>query len=223
MSDRAARLDIISDAICPWCYIGKRQLERAMALIDPAALRLEVHWRPYQLNPDMPQAGLPRAEYRARKFGAAKAAGLDQRITEAAAAVGLAFRTDLMTRTPNTVAAHRLAWWAERLGGAALQDRIIEAMFRAYFVEGLDVGDHGVLAALAASAGMAADAATAFLAGSEGRDAVVAEDAAARAAGLNGVPTFAMEGHVLFSGAVPAETMAEAFLSAWKVLRRRAA
>jgi predicted DsbA family dithiol-disulfide isomerase len=223
MSDRVARLDIISDAICPWCYIGKRQLERALSLIDPALLRLEVHWRPYQLNPDMPQAGQPRAEYRARKFGAAKAAELDLRITEAAAAVGLAFRTDLMTRTPNTVAAHRLAWWAERQGGVALQDRLIEAMFRGYFVEGRDIGDHAALAALAASAGMAAGSAAAFLSGGEGLTEVLAEDAAARAAGLNGVPTFAMEGHVLFSGAVPAETMAEALLSACKVLRQRAA
>ncbi len=217
-----ARIDIVSDAICPWCYIGKRQLERAMALIDPAELTLEVHWRAYQLNPDMQAAGLPRSEYRARKFGAAKAAELDRNITQAAAGVGLAFRTDLMQRTPNTVAAHRLAWFAARQGTQA-QDAVIEAMFRGYFIEGRDIGDHDVLATLAAEAGLAEDAVAAFLAGTEGRAEVLAEDQGARASGLNGVPTFAMEGHVLFSGAVPAEAMAEAFLSAWKVLRQRAA
>jgi predicted DsbA family dithiol-disulfide isomerase len=217
-----ARLDIVSDAICPWCYIGKRQLERAMALIDPAELVLEVHWRAYQLNPDMPAKGLPRSEYRARKFGAAKAAELDRRITETAAGVGLGLRTDLMQRTPNTVAAHRLAWFAGRLG-SRVQDAVIEAMFRGYFIEGRDIGDAAVLTDLAEEAGLARDPVANFLAGCEGREEVLAEDRGARASGLSGVPTFAMEGHVLFSGAVPAETMAEAFLSAWKVLGQRAA
>jgi predicted DsbA family dithiol-disulfide isomerase len=223
MTPSAARIDIISDAICPWCYIGKRQLERAVALLDPAELRLEVHWRAFQLNPDMPAGGLPRTEYRARKFGAERAAELDQRITATAAGVGLAFRTDLMQRTPNTVDAHRLAWFAGRTGGPAAQDAVVEAMFRGYFVEGLDVGDRAVLAGLAEGTGLDGAAVTAFLAGTEGRAEVLAEDAGARNAGLSGVPTFAMEGHVLFSGAVPAETMAEAFVSAWKVLRKRAA
>jgi predicted DsbA family dithiol-disulfide isomerase len=223
MTQDVARIDIVSDAICPWCYIGKRQLERAITLIDPAELTLDIHWRAFQLNPDMPAGGLPRADYRARKFGAARAAELDRRITETAAGVGLAFRTDLMRRTPNTVDAHRLAWFAERQGGPAVQDAVIEAMFRDYFIGGRDIGDHAVLLDAAAEAGLEAEAVARFLAGEEGRAEVLAEDRGAREAGLTGVPTFAMEGHVLFSGAVPAETMAEAFLSAWKVLRLRAA
>jgi predicted DsbA family dithiol-disulfide isomerase len=217
-----ARIDIVSDAICPWCYIGKRQLERAIAMLDPAEITLDIHWRPYQLNPDMPAGGMPRTEYRARKFGAAKAVELDQRITQAAAAVGLGFRTDLMQRTPNTVDAHRLAWFAER-SGTAMQDAVIEAMFRGYFIEGRDIGDRATLAELAEEAGLNRATVETFLAGTGGRAEVIEEDRAARASGLNGVPTFAMEGHILFSGAMPADTMAEALVSAWKVLGKRAA
>src|SRR5476651_2375979 len=94
------RIDIVSDAICPWCYVGKRQLERALAILAQEGLEFQVHWNPFQLNPDMPKEGRDRGAYRAWKFGSAeKAAELDQRITEAAANAGLAFRTDLMTRT----------------------------------------------------------------------------------------------------------------------------
>ncbi len=142
----------MSDAICPWCYIGKRQLERALAILADEGLNFQVHWNPFQLNPDMPKEGRDRAAYRAWKFGSAeKAAALDQRITEAAAAVGLAFRTDLMTRTPNTIDAHRLIWFAGQNGD---QDAAMEAVFKAYFIDGRDIGDHGVLADCAAEAGL---------------------------------------------------------------------
>src|SRR5271168_2256007 len=101
------RLDIISDAICPWCYVGKRQLERAIPILARDGLHFEVHWHAFQLNPDMPETGVDRQEYRLAKFGSAeRLREMDQRITEAAAAVGLGFRTDLMRRTPNTIAAH---------------------------------------------------------------------------------------------------------------------
>ena len=146
------RIDIVSDAICPWCYIGKRQLERALATLAEEGLTFQVHWNPFQLNPDMPKEGRDRAAYRAWKFGSAeKSAALDQRITEAAAAVGLAFRTDLMTRTPNTIDAHRLIWFAGQHGD---QDAAMEAVFKAYFIEGRDIGDHAVLADCAAEAGL---------------------------------------------------------------------
>ena len=218
--DAVASIAVVSDAICPWCYIGKRQLERALAELAAEGLRFAVEWLPYQLNPDMPAGGLPRAEYRARKFGSAeRGRQLDARVTEAAAAVDLPFRMDLIPRTPNTVAAHRLAWFAHETD-PALQDAVVEAMFRAYFLEGRDIEDRAVLTECAASAGL--DAA-AFLAGDEGHAEVLAQDAAARGAGLSGVPTFVMERHVLFSGAMPASDMAEAFRSAWSVLSKRAA
>ena len=107
------QIDIVSDTICPWCYIGKRHLEHALTTLAEEGLTFQVHWNPFQLNPDMPTEGRDRASYRAWKFGSAsKAAALDRRITEAAANVGLEFRTDLMTRTPNTIDSHRMIWFA---------------------------------------------------------------------------------------------------------------
>jgi predicted DsbA family dithiol-disulfide isomerase len=218
---KPGRIDVISDAVCPWCFIGKRQMERALALLAPEGLQFEVHWRPYQLTPDMPAGGLPRDEYRKLKFGSLeRSRELDARVTAAAAGAALEFHLDRQKRTPNTLDAHRAIWLAERAG---VQDAVVEALFRAYFIEGSDIGDYAVLADRAAAAGMNRDSVLAALARDDGREEVLTEDASARAAGLNGVPTFVMERHVLFSGAVPAETMAEAFRSAWKVLRSRAA
>jgi predicted DsbA family dithiol-disulfide isomerase len=223
----SGRIDIISDAICPWCYVGKRQLERALPVLAGQGLELEVHWHPYQLNPDMPRAGVDRAEYRRAKFGDPdRIRQIDARVGEAFAAVGLDFRPDRMRRTPNTVAAHRVIWLAAQRGvqdaaQRGVQDAVVEALFRAYFTEGQDIGDAATLDAVAAAAGLSGVAE--FLAGEEGLDTVLAEDAAARRAGIDGVPCFTMEGHVLFSGAMPAETMAQAFTRAWGILRQRAA
>ena len=198
-----ARIDVISDVICPWCWIGKRQLDLAL---DGAGSRFDVHFRPFQLNPDMPEEGVPRAEYRAAKFGsAARGAELDAQVAEVGRGVGLEFRHDLMQRTPNTVRAHRLLAWAAGPGQAALK----EALMRAYFAQGQDIGDPDVLAAIAAAQGL--DGADAFLA-SDALDAQVrAEDLAFRRLGINGVPSFALDGQVLFSGALPAARMAGAF------------
>ena len=210
-----ARLDVISDAICPWCYIGKRQMERALPAV--AGVEFRVLWRPFQLNPDMPAEGVDRATYRLAKFGSAeRSAALDEQVAQAGEAVGLEFRFDRMRRTPNTVDAHRVIRLADDAG---VQDQVVEALFRAYFVEGQDLSDHAVLAEAASSAGMDRVAVRRDLAGEAGRPEVLEEDAAARRAGLSGVPTFALDGHVLFSGAVPAETMAEALTKAHRVLR----
>jgi predicted DsbA family dithiol-disulfide isomerase len=215
------RIDIVSDAICPWCYIGKRQLERALAMLETEGLRFSVHWNPFQLNPEMPEEGRDRAAYRAWKFGSAeKAAALDARITEAAAGVGLAFRTDLMRRTPNTIKAHRLIWFAGQRG---VQDAAMESVFKAYFVLGQDIGEASVLAACAAEAGLGAEEAAAFLAGEVAEREMRAADQAAREAGVNGVPSFFLDGYGLFSGAMPAETMASALRRGREVLRQRAA
>ena len=197
----ARRIDVISDAICPWCWIGKRQLEAALAMLD---IPFTVHWRPYQLNPDMPVEGVARAEYRAKKFGSeTRGAELDANVAASGRAVGLEFRHDLMLRTPNTIAAHRLIRWAgER------QNDMVEALFRGYFQEGKDIGDHAVLAAIAAGLGL--DAA-AFLASDEFDMEVRAEDANFRRIGISGVPSFALDGAVMFSGAYPAEHMAQIF------------
>ncbi|MEA2738125.1 MAG: hypothetical protein QOH05_1432 [Acetobacteraceae bacterium] len=202
------RIDIVSDAICPWCYVGKRQLERALATLAAEGLTFDVHWNPFQLNPDMPKEGRDRASYRALKFGSAeKSAALDQRITEAAAAVGLAFRTDLMTRTPNTIDAHRLIWFAGQHGD---QDAAMEAVFKAYFIDGRDIGDHAVLADCAVQAGLRRQDVVEFLAGDLADKEMRAADQAARQAGVSGVPSFFLDGYSLFSGAMPADTIADA-------------
>ncbi len=215
------RLDIISDAICPWCYIGKRQVERALPRLAEQGLNFAIHWHPFQLNPDMAAEGVDRREYRLKKFGSEeRIAEMDRRIVEAAAGVGLDFHPELMRRTPNTVAAHRVIWLAERMG---VQDAVVERLFRGYFCEGADIGDEEALATLAAEAGMVRGLVLDFLSGDGGRQDVLSEDAMARGSGLNGVPSFVMRGHLLFSGAVSADAMVEAFAKAWRILEARAA
>jgi predicted DsbA family dithiol-disulfide isomerase len=213
------RIDIVSDTICPWCYIGKRHLEQALTLLAEEGLAFQVHWNPFQLNPDMPKEGRDRATYRAWKFGSAeKAAALDQRLSEAAAAAGLGFRTDLMTRTPNTIDSHRLIWFGGQNGA---QDAVMEAVFKAYFIEGRDIGNHDVLADCAAEAGLSRRAVLDFLASDDAAAAMRAADQAAREAGVSGVPSFFLDGYSLFSGAMPAQTIAAALRRGHAILRQQ--
>jgi predicted DsbA family dithiol-disulfide isomerase len=214
-------IDVISDVICPWCYIGKRQMDTARDTLATQGLRFDVRWHPFQLNPDMPEAGMDRQTYRRMKFGdGARSTDMDTRLTEAGAAVGIDFRFDRIRRTPNTLAAHRTL----RLAGLhGSQHALAEVLFHAYFTEGQDIGDPAVLAACAAQVGLDADGVATMLAGDEGREAIEASAAAAREAGISGVPSFVMQGHVLFSGAVPADTMVEAFGRAWRILSANAA
>jgi predicted DsbA family dithiol-disulfide isomerase len=223
MSDSPAglRIDIVSDAICPWCYIGKRQLERALATLAEEGLHFSIHWNPFQLNPDMPKEGRDRASYRLMKFGnPERVREIDERVTGAAANVGLDFRLDQIERTPNTLDAHRLVWLA---GREDKQDPVVEALFTAYFTQGRDIGDHEVLADCAAQAGMDQAAVADFLAGDVAAKEMLAADRAAREAGVNGVPSFFLDGYGLYSGAMPAETMAEALRKGNQILRQRAA
>lgn len=215
------RIDVISDVICPWCYIGKRHLERALDLLEKQHLRFTVAWHPFQLNPDMPREGVERASYRIAKFGSAeRARQIDERITETATTVGLEFHLERLTRTPNTLDAHRVIRLAGQKG---VQDHVVEALFEAYFCNGADIGNAEVLADLGAKGGLQRDDVTALLAGDTGLREVAAGDQMARNAGIQGVPSFALQGHVLFSGAVPAEEMAQSFRRAWEILKNRAA
>lgn len=215
------RIDVISDAICPWCYIGKRQLERALDLMAAHHCNVTVAWHPFQLNPEMPPEGVEREKYRIAKFGSLeRSRQLDQRITETAATVGLEFHLDRLTRTPNTVNAHRLIRFAGQRG---VQDAVVEELFEGYFCNGADIGDSKILADIGAEGGLDRAEVLALLAGDEGRKEVLAADQMARTAGIQGVPSFALQGHVLFSGAVPAEEMAQTFRRAWEILKNRAA
>ena len=210
-------IDVISDAICPWCWIGKAHLAAALEELSRDGLEFRVRWRPFQLNPDMPAEGVARDEYRAAKFGSLeRSRELDAQVADAGRAAGVAFRHDLIRRTPNTVAAHRVIRAAEE---ADVQDAVVEALFRAYFQQGRDIGDAAELDAVAAEAGLPGMAA--MLATEAHRDAVLAEDMAARRGGISGVPSFLMDRHLLFSGAMPGPRMAEAFRQAHAILTSR--
>jgi len=204
-------VEIISDAICPWCFVAKRRFEKAAARL-PQGVKLAVHWRPFELNPDMPPEGMDRVAYRSRKFGSWEhSQGLDAQVAAVGAEEGIAFHHERIERTPNTFNPHRLVWLAEREG---VQDAVIEAIFRAYFVEGRDIGDRSVLADLAAGAGIARETAEAFLAGDEGADQVRAAESAALRRGVSGVPTFVITGRPAFSGAQRTELMLAHLLDA---------
>jgi predicted DsbA family dithiol-disulfide isomerase len=212
-------IDVISDAICPWCWIGKANLDSALEELRADGKEFRIRWRPFQLNPDMPAEGVERDAYRAAKFGSAeRGRELDAQVADAGRSAGLAFRHDLMRRTPNTVAAHRVIRMAEPAG---VQHAVVDALFRAYFQEGRDIGDAATLAEVAGTAGLAADAVAAMLAGEEGLDAVLAEDMSARRAGISGVPSFLMDRYLLFSGAMPGPRMADAFRRADAILTER--
>lgn len=196
-SDSLVSVEVWSDPICPWCFIGKRRLAKAVAGLD-----VQVVWRPFQLNPDMPRDGMPRADYRAAKFGSlARSRELEARVEEVGREEGIAFAFDRVARTPNTFDAHRLLRRALRTG---TQEVVAEALFRAYFLEGRDLGDPAVLAGLGGGP----------LAGDEEAEEVRREEAEGRALGIQGVPFFVIGRRVGLSGAHPPEVLREAILDA---------
>jgi predicted DsbA family dithiol-disulfide isomerase len=223
---QTAKLEIVSDTICPWCYIGKRRLEAALPVLAAEGLAFDVHWRPFQLNPDLPKAGLDRRAYRSAKFGSwEKSQALDAQVAAAGAADGLAFHHKLMAKTPNTVASHILVGLAYELGGAALQDRVVESVFAGYFTAGRDVGDPEVLADIGAGVGLDRGTILAAIADPARQAVVIADERLAHSLGLNGVPSFVLDGRYLFSGAQPVGAIVRALreASAVSALQRRSA
>jgi predicted DsbA family dithiol-disulfide isomerase len=212
-SDAKATLaiEVISDAICPWCWIAKRRLDRAIAAISPD-VTASVTWRPFELNPDMPKAGVDRRAYRSAKFGSWQhSQALDAQVAAAGRLEGLVFKHDKMERTPNTVDAHRLIWLAGQQGK---QDVVVEGLFAAYFNEGRDVGDPNVLADVGASAGLNRAKVLAMLASDEGQAQVRSELQRAVNLRVSGVPTVLVDGVPLFSGAIRADLMEAALRTA---------
>ena len=197
-----ARLEIVSDAICPWCFVSKRRLERALTLLASEGLRFAVSWRPFQLNPDMPKEGMDRRVYRPR---ATPQQCDDAQVAAVGAQEGIMFRHDLIARTPNTFDAHRLVWLGER---NSVQDAVVEGIFRAYFVDGRDIGDPEVLTDLGADAGMSRADVQAMLASDEGSAEVSEGELTARHLGAQGLPSAVLNGQLIFSGALRAEIMA---------------
>ena len=195
-------LEVVSDTICPWCYVGKRRLETALATVGDD-IAFEVRWRPFELNPDMPQGGLDRKSYRSAKFGSwAKSLELDAQVNAAGASEGLYFHHERIEKTPNTLASHVLINLA---GGTGAQSDVVEALFRAYFVEGGDVGDPAVLAAIGAKVGLDPTVVEQAVADEEQRAVVKAEARAFAQSGISGVPTVLLNRFSLFSGAQPPE------------------
>jgi predicted DsbA family dithiol-disulfide isomerase len=202
------QVDIVSDVICPWCYIGKRRFDRAVAAVG-GRHRVAVTWRPFQLNPDMPIEGMARAPYLEAKFGdAARAGAFLARIEAAGAAEGIALAFERIVRTPNTIEAHRLIRLGQRL---ERQDAVVEALFEGYFTQGADIGDRATLVGLAERAGLPASEVEPYLAGERDRELVLGEDDAARRMGINGVPCFILQEQYAISGAQEPDVLVEAF------------
>ena len=195
------RIDIVSDVICPWCFIGKRRLERA--LTQRPELSPDLAWRPFQLNPDMPPEGMDRQAYLAAKFGgAAHADRIYAAVVQAGATVDIPFAFDRIRRTPNTRDAHRLIRYAAAADAA---EAVVEGLFQSYFIEGRDIGTSGVLAEIAGEAGLDAKEVGEWLDSSAEVEQVLAEDRGARRLGINAVPCFIFEGQYAVSGAQEAE------------------
>jgi len=204
---KKVRLDVVSDVICPWCYIGKRRLEKALAELQPE-FDVQVSWLPFQLNPDMPAEGVPRAEYRRAKFGSLeKSQALDARVAGEARGEGLEFAFERMQRTPNTFLAHRLIDLAQREGCG---EAVVEAVFRAYFLEARDTGDRQVLLGIAAAAGLQREAVEAALADEAGAARLAGEERSMRELGISGVPFFIIDRRFGVSGAQPPEALVDA-------------
>ncbi len=213
---RKITVDIVSDTVCPWCYVGKRRFEEALAN-RPPDLDVYVGWRPFQLNPDMPAEGMDRRDYLAAKFGGdERAEHVYSAIREAGESTGLDFDFSAMPRQPNTLDSHRLIDRAGRAaegsgGRTGLQDAVVERLFRACFMEGRDIGDRETLVELAADAGMDADETRAYLASDEDAERIRQEDLMARQMGIQGVPCFIVNRQYAVSGAQEPAVFLKAF------------
>jgi predicted DsbA family dithiol-disulfide isomerase len=201
-------IDVYSDVICPWCFVGKHRLEKALAAVKDR-FEARVTWHPFELNPDMPKEGLNRKEYRSAKFGSwEKSLALDEQVKKAGEGEGINFRHDLMERTPNTFDAHKLILLAGREG---VQDKVAAAVFNGYFVEGKDVGDRETLIAIATAARMDAEKVKTFFESEESTNAVNEAKEKGRELRINSVPNFIINNLVSFSGAQSVETFIMAF------------
>lgn len=202
---REVVIEVASDVICPWCYIGKRRLEKALELAK-GEVQARVRWLPFQLNPDMPPGGIARADYRKAKFGSIeRGRELDARVAGEGRGEGIAFAFERMQRTPNTVAAHRLIELAQRQDAAA---PVVDALFKAYFEDAEDIGEAGVLRRIAEAAGVRGWPQDAD------EKQVAALEASVRGLGISAVPTFIFDRKFGISGAHPPDALVAALREA---------
>ena len=207
MSETAAQpisIDVVSDAVCPWCFVGKRKLDVALKIIE---LPVEVNWRPYQLDPTIPLGGISRLEYMSKKFGPEKIAQIHERLEGVGAEVGIHFNFDKIQRSPNTLDAHRLIRWSQSSGR---QTDVVDRLFNLYFVEGEDIGDRDLLAKVAGEHGMDADGVLRGLNSDTDKQSVIDEIATAQRIGVSGVPFFIFANKLAVSGAQPPEVLVSA-------------
>jgi len=217
--ERKLTIDVISDVVCPWCFVGRRRLGAALALLAQRRPDIVpvVSWHPFQLNPDLPREGIDRRAYLEAKFGSAERIELVRaRIIAIGDAVGIEFAFDRITMQPNTLDAHRLISWAQARGGA---EDVVERLFRAYFLEGRNVGERATLIDVAGGAGFDRDEASAMLASEHGGEEVAAMDRRVRELGVNGVPFFIFDGKVAVEGAQEPEILLDAMLQSLEDVR----
>jgi predicted DsbA family dithiol-disulfide isomerase len=201
------KIDIVSDTVCPWCFIGKRKLEKALA--ERPDLDVEITWRPFQLHPDMPIEGADRKEFIAKKFGShERAKDLYNNVKMAGDAVDIPFEFEKIKRSPNTLDSHRLLRWSESAG---CQDAMAEILFRRFFIDGEDLGDRSVLVAAAEEAGMDDKLVANLLEEGADLDTVTKEDQMAREMGISGVPFFIIDNKYALSGAQDPASFLAAF------------
>ncbi|MGV3553273.1 DsbA family oxidoreductase [Rhizobium sp.] len=202
-------IDIVSDVVCPWCYLGQRRLGLALESLT-GEIGANITWRPYQLEPNAPPEGFDAFDYLARKIGGAERVKQShEMLSKMGAEIGLPFAFEKATRLPNTLDAHRLLYWAGQVD-AATQDKVAHALFTANFVEGRNVGDHETLAEIAAACGMHAATVRERLATDVDRDTVRTEIARAQQVGVSGVPFFIIDGKYAISGAQGVDVFANA-------------
>jgi predicted DsbA family dithiol-disulfide isomerase len=207
--DQVLTIDIVSDVVCPWCYVGEKRLEAALA--DEAG-PVAVRWRPYQLDPTIPEAGFDRAEYMAKKFGnSGRLQSVHDNLTRLGAELGLPFAFDKIKRSPNTLDAHRLIRWAATAG---VQAEVVDRLFKAFFVEGRDVGDRKVLVELSGECGLDAGQVEKALAEGADADLVREEIEEAQTMGVSGVPFFIFGGRVGVPGAAEPSVLRQAIAQA---------
>ena len=201
------RIDVISDTVCPWCFIGKRRLEQALAMRPD--LKPTITWHPFQLNPDMPAEGLDRKTYLESKFGGPEGAErVYGAIREAGKSVDIDFDFDAIAVTPNTIDSHRVIHWAD---GEGKQDAVVEALFRGYFLEGANIGDPATLAETAGSCGMDSEVIGARLAADTDGAAIVEAAGRISKMGISGVPCFVVDSQYVISGAQGPEHFVQLF------------
>ncbi|WP_445082838.1 DsbA family oxidoreductase [Chelativorans sp. YIM 93263] len=210
MSSKAPiSVDVVSDVVCPWCYVGQRNLQRAQMTLDDVA-KFTVRWRPYQLDPFLPPSGRGRKSYMLDKFGnAERIEEIHNRLREIGSEAGISFDFDAISVSPNTLDAHRVIRWAAT-AGEEVQNNLVSQLFRLYFEKGANIGEHEVLTGAAQEAGMDVAAVEALLPTPADRSEVEAEIATAQRMGVTGVPCFMLEGRYALMGVQPPQTLADA-------------